>query len=132
MPWLNLLFKDSTGRPLKQRPYELNFGTNDMIRDQTDEQGRLLQEVPEGIKKASLSILHRQFFLELDALPDVTEVAGVQERLNLLNFFSGRVDGDLGPVTQNALQSFQRSQALPETGECDATTLNSLKEICGT
>ncbi len=97
----------------------------------TDEQGRLRCEVAAEDQKATLFFRYRRFELKLDALPEVAEVAGVQERLNLLNYFTGRVDGNLGPRTRNALKSFQRQHALAETGECDEATLRSLKEAFG-
>ena len=131
MPWLNLLFKDSTGAVLADKPFKLVVEGWEPVLGTTDEKGRLSCEVAAGIQKAILFFRHRRFELELDALPGIEEVAGVQERLNLLNYFSGRVDGDLGPRTRNALKSFQRKHALNETGECDETTLHSLKETFG-
>ena len=131
MPWLNLLFKDSMDRPLAHRPFRLVLEEREPVDGLTDEKGRLLCEVPQGMKKATLFFLLRRFDLELDALPDVNEVAGVQERLNLLNYFAGRVDGDLGPRTQNALKSFQKKHELDETGKLDEATLRSLEEAFG-
>ena len=131
MPWLNLLFKDSTGVALADKPFKLVFEGRDPVVGTTDEKGRLRCEVAAGTQKATLFFRHRRFELELDALPQVAEVAGVQERLNLLNYFTGRVDGDLGPRTRNALKSFQREHALDETGEADEATLHYLKKAFG-
>jgi hypothetical protein len=131
MLWLNLLFKDSTGAPLAHRPFKLVLGGRDPVEGQTDGEGRLRWPVPAGVEKAILFFIYRRFELELDALPDVQEVTGLQERLNLLNYFAGRVDGDLGPRTRNALASFQRGHGLEETGERDESTLRSLKEAFG-
>ena len=131
MLWLNLLFKDSTGAPLAHRPFKLVLGGRDPVEGQTDGEGRLRWPVPAGVEKAILFFIYRRFELELDALPDVQEVTGLQERLNLLNYFAGRVDGELGPRTRNALASFQRGHGLEETGERDESTLRSLKEAFG-
>jgi hypothetical protein len=131
MPWLILLFKDSTGAALADRPFKVIFEDRDPLIGTTDEKGRLRCEVPAGTRKATLFFRHRRFELEFDTLPEVAEVAGAQERLNLLNYFSGRVDGDLGPRTRNALKSFQREHALAETGECDEATLRYLKKAFG-
>ena len=131
MSWLNLLFKDSMDEPLSKKPFRLVFEGQDPVDGLTDESGRLSLEVPEGAEKATLFFLHRRFDLELDTLPDVQDVAGVQERLNLLNFFAGRVDGDLGVLTRSALKSFQKKNNLEETGELDETTIRSLKEAFG-
>ena len=131
MPWLNLLFKDSTGAALADKPFKLVIEGRDPIVGTTDEKGRLCCEVTAGTEKAILFFRYRRFELELDTLPELAEVAGVQERLNLLNYFTGHVDGDLGPRTRNALKSFQREHKLDETGECDEATLHSLKEAFG-
>ena len=131
MPWLNLLFKDSTGAALADKPFKLVIEGRDPIVGTTDEKGRLCCEVTAGTEKAILFFRYRRFELELDTLPELAEVAGVQERLNLLNYFTGHVDGDLGPRTRNALKSFQREHKLDETGECDEATLRSLKEAFG-
>jgi hypothetical protein len=131
MPWLNLMFKDSTGAPLADRPFKLVIEGREPVVGTTDEKGRLRCEVAAGASTAALFFRYRRFELELDTLPEVGEVAGVQERLNLLNYFSGRVDGDLGPRTRNALRSFQRAHALAETGECDEATLRHLKKTFG-
>jgi Putative peptidoglycan binding domain len=131
MPWLNLLFKDSMDRPMANRPFRLIFEDRDPVSGLTDEKGRLLWEVPASAGKATLFFLHRRFDLELDALPDVKEVAGAQERLNLLNYFAGRVDGDLGARTRNALKSFQKKRGLDETGDLDEATSRSLKDAFG-
>lgn len=131
MPWLNLLFKDSTGAALAGRPFRLVVEGRDPVVGTTDAEGRLRYEVAAGTRKATLFFRYRRFELELDALPEVEQVAGVQERLNLLNYFSGRVDGELSSRTRNALKSFQRDHALDETGECDEATLRSLKKTFG-
>jgi type VI secretion system secreted protein VgrG len=131
MPWLNLLFKDSMDQPLANKPFRLVIEKQEPVDGLTDEKGRLLWEVPKGVEKATLFFLFRRFDLELDALPDVNEVVGVQERLNLLNYFTGRVDGNLGPRTQNALKSFQKKHKLNENGKLDEATLRSLKEAFG-
>ena len=131
MPWLNLLFKDSTGAALADKPFKLVIEGRDPIVGTTDEKGRLCCEVTAGMEKAILFFRYRRFELELDTLPELAEVAGVQERLNLLNYFTGHVDGDLGPRTRNALKSFQREHKLDETGECDEATLRSLKQAFG-
>ena len=131
MPWLNLLFKDSMDQPLANKPFRLVFEGREPVNGLTDENGRLLWDVPADAENATLFFLHRRFDLELDALPDIEEVAGVQERLNLLNYFAGRVDGDLGARTRNALKSFQKTHKLDETGDLDKATLRSLKDAFG-
>jgi hypothetical protein len=131
MGWLNLLFKDSKGATLGNRPFTLVIGGREPVQGHTDGEGRLRWEVPAGVEKATLFFIYRRFELELDTLPVVQDIAGAQERLNLLNYFAGAVDGDLGPRTRNALKSFQQAHRLAETGEPDEATLRSLEEAFG-
>lgn len=58
---------------------------------------------------------------------DSTLVREVQAKLRDLDEYLGPLDGQLDPVTLNALQSFQRSQGLPDDGMLDATTLARLR-----
>lgn len=129
--WLNLVLHDSTGAPLAERPFTIAWSTGAGSEGATDASGRLSVAVPADATTASLLISHRRLDLELGTLPGVDTVEGVQERLNLMNYFAGRVDGDHGPRTSNAVQSFQRAQGLPETGEADASTAARVAQVFG-
>jgi peptidoglycan hydrolase-like protein with peptidoglycan-binding domain len=76
-------------------------------------------------------VAYRRFELVLDAMPAAATVRGAQERLNHLNFFSGDVDGELGPFTAGALRRFQLAHGLPDTGELDPQTVAVLLEQHG-
>jgi hypothetical protein len=69
--------------------------------------------------------LERSF--KLGALDPVTEVSGVQARLDNLGFDSGGVDGIAGPVTGQAVRGFQDAFGLPVTGELDDATRDAIK-----
>jgi peptidoglycan hydrolase-like protein with peptidoglycan-binding domain len=70
------------------------------------------------------------------AIPDPTEqvapgdysglISRVQERLHVLGFDAGPVNGDLGWKTQAALAQFQLSLAIPAGGQLDDRTLEEL------
>lgn len=53
-------------------------------------------------------------------------ITEVQERLHLLGYYRGDVDGKKGPLTASALKRFQRNHNLDVTGEPDLGTLRSL------
>ncbi|MCA9546429.1 MAG: peptidoglycan-binding protein [Myxococcales bacterium] len=129
--FLNLILKDSTGAPLSGRPFTLRLPDGTEQVGETDVRGRLSAAVPADAQTAELTVAWRTFALRLDALEPVTTVAGAQARLNHLNFPSGPVDGDLGPITSAALTAFQRAHELPATGTLDAATTARLGEAYG-
>jgi len=50
------------------------------------------------------------------------EVQDMQRRLVELGYFTGSVDGYFGPVTREALEAFQKANALPVNGVLDRET----------
>lgn len=50
----------------------------------------------------------------------------VQERLTALGFYSGPINGDIGPNSQAALAQFQLSVPLPASGALDDQTIAAL------
>ena len=50
----------------------------------------------------------------------------VQERLQLLGFYQGPINGDIGPHTQAALAQFQLSIPVPASGQLDEPTVAAL------
>lgn len=59
--------------------------------------------------------------------PDIGLRAG-QVYLVYRGYDTGGIDGVLGPATTAALNSFQASNGLPQTGQCDAATLAALAQ----
>jgi peptidoglycan hydrolase-like protein with peptidoglycan-binding domain len=53
-------------------------------------------------------------------------ISRVQERLHVLGFDAGPVNGDFGTKTQAALAQFQLSAAIPASGQLDDRTLGEL------
>lgn len=53
---------------------------------------------------------------------DPEEVAILQQQLQLLEVYSGPIDGDYSPATQEAVKAFQRANDLPATGLLDGET----------
>lgn len=52
----------------------------------------------------------------------------VQEKLRVLGYYNGEVDGKTGPLTTRALKQFQRNHNLGVTGEPDTVTLRRLMD----
>ena len=53
-------------------------------------------------------------------------VGEVQSALSREGYYSGAVDGTLGPETRNALRRYQRDRGLAVTGRVDRATMNAL------
>lgn len=54
------------------------------------------------------------------------QVKQAQRRLKEAGFYTGAIDGILGPNTQAALQAYQAKHGLPKTGELDEATRKAL------
>lgn len=59
-------------------------------------------------------------------LPPDQVIANVQANLQQQGYYTGEVDGLLGPLTQEALVNFQNSNGLAPTGSIDEPTLGAL------
>lgn len=52
--------------------------------------------------------------------------ANVQSKLAQLGYYSGDVDGRIGPLSRQAIENYQTDQGLPVTGNIDQPLLHSL------
>jgi peptidoglycan hydrolase-like protein with peptidoglycan-binding domain len=43
-------------------------------------------------------------------------------------YYSGRIDGVMGPETTGAIRSFQAHQGLPVTGQIDSGLMDALRQ----
>jgi len=64
--------------------------------------------------------------LAQEATPE--EIKQAQQSLTVLNEYMGAVDGQLDPVTVNAIQAFQRAHGLTDDGILTAETKKLLAE----
>lgn len=125
--WLNLELRDSTGAPLSARSYALLLPDGSRREGTLDPEGRLHERVPAGVERLSLQVAERRIELDVAGLPAADTVEGMQERLNHLNYFVGKIDGELGHFTATALERFQRDHGLPVTGRLDDATAARLR-----
>ncbi|WP_068276115.1 N-acetylmuramoyl-L-alanine amidase [Aldersonia kunmingensis] len=80
-----------------------------------------------ALKEASYRLGARTLIYQLSAPLYGDDVATLQRRLQDLGFYVDRVDGFFGPVTHDALTSFQREIGLAADGICGPDTLRSLE-----
>jgi hypothetical protein len=62
-----------------------------------------------------------------DQDPRFSTTRGVQAALAWRGYYSGRIDGVMGPETSAAIRSFQAHQGLPATGRIDNGLVNALQ-----
>lgn len=101
----------------------------------TDVDGILEETIPTNARNGKLTLQtgedERELLLDIGGLDPITEITGVQARLNNLGYDCGRVDGRIGPLTRAALSAFQETNELEITGEIDSATRDKLVELYG-
>lgn len=63
---------------------------------------------------------------------DALTIEALQQKLLELGYYSGIVDGDFGPSTEEAVKSFQAAEGLNETGVLDHDTFIAISEVHAT
>jgi hypothetical protein len=127
---LRLRFVDEDGEPRAHVPFVLEIdGT--LLDGKTDADGVLVHQVPPNAKHGSLTLgsgaEQEVLELRLGHLDPVTEISGVQGRLNNLGYDCGDELGKPGEETRRAVCRFQADHGLPVTGEADDATCQALE-----
>ena len=138
---VRLRFLHASGKARANEPYlcaiGLRSGKTEEHRSQTtDSNGFLIEPVPADTVSLEVTIgaeepdqeVHRVWLA--DYIP-AEETEGLQRRLSALGYYVGDVDGELGPVTQEALAAFQEDAGLTPTGEANDATRRRLTEVFG-
>ena len=84
------------------------------VRATMGEQPKGSAEKPRGARKGGM------------AMAGDEKVKAVQQALKDKGHHPGRVDGRMGPKTQQALRDFQKAQGMQATGHLDTKTMQSL------
>lgn len=95
-----------------------------------DDQGVVEFPLRGDERRATLEVQHDGETLEIElnigALDPVTELTGVQARLNNLGFGCGEADGVLGPETRAALARFRSARGIVSSAILDDVTRREL------
>ncbi len=131
---LRIRVLDDEDRPRCGEAYLLEIDGK-VEKGELDSDGRLTQSIPPNAKSGKLIVgdgeSQTEYDLKLGHIDPVSEISGVQGRLNNLGFFCGEADGALNPQTRAALMKFQRTHDLTPTGEPDQITQHKLREAHG-
>lgn len=134
---LRLVVKNDEDHPYANMRYQLKVD-DQIFNGNTGGDGKIEQRIPADARAGELAIFPTGgetqnaiaiFTLELGELDPVEEATGIQARLNNLGFDCGAVDGIIGPLTQEALRSFQQKHGLNVTGDVDTGTRNKLRQM---
>jgi hypothetical protein len=122
------------GDPRKNEPYLLTVDGKEQ-RGTTDGDGRIDVQIPASAERATLVVGQgdkaRTYDLALRAMDPVTETTGLQARLRNLGYAVGRIDGKLGPRTEDAIRAFQQDHGLSVTGQPDDPLRAKLADVYG-
>jgi hypothetical protein len=122
------------GKPRSNEPYTLEID-GELFSGTTNAQGEVKRPILPNAKLARLIVgegdAAEKFELKLGYVNPITEVSGVQHRLNNLGFHCGQPDGKMSPRTIEAIEAFQEMAGLPVTGEIDQATRDALESKHG-
>ncbi len=123
------------GKALAKQDYELTVdgqtrpgttddsGLLDEPVDVTNKTALLKVTVPAGDETRELT-----WQLNIGSLDPVTMTSGMQARLAHLQYYTGAIDGNFGPLTRGAVMAFQQRAGFDATGVPDEATLNELQK----
>lgn len=124
---------NSSIEPCASLPYLLDIDGQPVVQGETTSEGFIEFSAYPDAREARLLIdpgtpREETFYLEVGYLDPISEISGVQARLNNIGFNCGSVDGSIGPRTADALKRFQANVGLEPTGELDENTRDQLVE----
>ncbi len=126
---LNLQLMDDD-QPIAGEDYVIKVDGK-LIQGSTDPEGKIEADIPANAKSGMLIIGGEEIPLEIGVMEPVTELKGIQMRLNNLGYTCGNIDGKLDDETRAAIESFQAANDQEVTGEADKATQDKLAELHG-
>jgi len=115
-------------------PYVLHIG-DDAIEGRSTVDGIVRAAIPENIVIVTLVVQPYDddpedtvsYNISVGKLDIISNITGQQGRLRNLGYDTGVVDGEVGQVTQNAIEQFQQRQQLDVSAEFDDSTKSKLQ-----
>jgi N-acetylmuramoyl-L-alanine amidase len=117
---------EEDGVPLKNAAYLLRVDGEPPREGRTDGTGLLDEWISPGAERAVLEVGDVVYELDLGGMNPIDDLIGVQSRLQNLGFYSGGLDGLIGPLTRAAVREFRSLVQLPEGEDIDAPFLREL------
>jgi hypothetical protein len=116
--------------PRANQPWTLR-GDDFLLKGMTDSDGVFEASIPPDAGTAELTVGpdNAVFSLRFGELDPITEISGVQKRLNNIGYFCGEPDGELNDATIAAMEAFQYRVRLPLTREITPEFRNELVKV---
>ncbi len=132
---LRIRFLDESGEPRAGLDYTLEIEGQSTRRGQTDHEGMIvapiLPDAPSGRLRLIEGEREYEYKISLGAIDPITEIKGVQQRLNNLGYHCSDEYGKPGEKTEACLRRFQQDHSLSINGEPDDATRQSLVRLYG-
>jgi N-acetylmuramoyl-L-alanine amidase len=130
---LVLYYEDK--KPIANKSYQLTVGKKELT-GHTNKDGVLEESIAKWAEDAVLKIDGYTWNIKIAHLNpmegvDDEGVSGMQMRLKNLSYYTGPVDGDVGPLTRKAIRDFQADNDLRVDGICGPKTRKKLREVHG-
>ena len=135
--YIDMVLRYEYGERLANVRYELEV-SGITIKGQTDEKGRFQAKVPAKEVEGKLTIWLVEndpaacltLTILINGLAPITEISGVQARLNNLGLNAGSVTGEMNDTTKAAILEFQELLEYEKpTGQLDQETLEMLEAM---
>ncbi len=128
---LRIRFLDAKEKPRADIPYTLEV--NGVIsKGTTNAEGFLIEYIVPNAAQGKVLLgkedRQKEYKLKLGYLDPITEISGIQARLNNLGFSCGDEKDELGEKTRGALKEFQKFYELPVTGDLDNKMVAMLQD----
>lgn len=127
---IRIVFKDEEDNPRVGVPFVLKLN-GVLVSGKTNNEGAVEYTIMPDASTGMLTLEGEdgaeEYEVQLGFIDPLTEVSGIQERLTNLGFLCGSSEGELGPITREAIRSFQKIFMLKDTGEPDEQTLKKLE-----
>jgi hypothetical protein len=120
------------GEPRANEAYVLDID-GALSEGQTDENGIAEVWIPPNAMKGKISFRDGgdEYELELGDLDPITEVSGIQQRLQNMGFYEGPIDGKMSGQIEHGIGDFQKARGLNPTGKPDENTRNEIEQAYG-
>jgi hypothetical protein len=123
---IKVILKDHNDNPYSNKKYEIKYDSN-TISGSTSGDGLIEKQIPAYVQEAELFVWLDDndnasycTVLRFEEFEPANSPKGIQKKLQNLGYYPGKIDGDLGPMTKDAINNFQKSNNLTVTGEINS------------